>query len=573
MLMEIKGSRWIKCDLHIHTPASFFHGYGDRNNPETWNKFISDLRSLPPEFKMIGINDYLTLDGYKQVIEAKQSGKLPNIETILPIIEFRINRFAGESKLKRVNFHVIFSDKLGVDLIQTQFLNGLSTNYSLEAGNSDISWDGILTSDSLTELGKKIKEKSPNNTTLQSETDLQVGFNNFNVDFEKLEALLGNTRFKGQYLTAIGYREWSDYRWDNGGAAEKRHIINKANLVFLASDSVENLNTAKKSLESQNVNNRLLDCSDSHYFSDTTQKDRIGNCYSWLKIEPTFEGLKQTIFEPEDRIHFSEIRPDQKNAYHTIKTLHFMDSGSVFGEQKLDVSHNLTSIIGGKSTGKSLLANLIAKSSDKEEYLEKIKKSAGSDPLAWLANDVDFHVIWQDEQVTSLQGDESRKITYFPQHYLNQQVDKHKERKELNQLLRNVLIQGSVWREASVIYTRKMSEIDQSISATIHELDSTQEELVKSKNQSRELGASKDIESNIQKLTQDLAKLKDKKVTDDELQKFNELQKGIDTRREEMDKISSASNQMDGLNLDEYLDERLKHEWLFDDLGLRFTTM
>ena len=67
-----RGSNWLKCDLHVHTPASFFHQYGDAQSDDTWNKFIANLEALPAEFKIIGINDYLTLDGYKRVLEVKR---------------------------------------------------------------------------------------------------------------------------------------------------------------------------------------------------------------------------------------------------------------------------------------------------------------------------------------------------------------------------------------------------------------------------------------------------------------------------------------------------------------------
>ena len=47
-----------------------------------------------------------------------------NIELILPVIELRIDKFANVSKdepLKRVNFHVIFSNELTPEIIQEQF--------------------------------------------------------------------------------------------------------------------------------------------------------------------------------------------------------------------------------------------------------------------------------------------------------------------------------------------------------------------------------------------------------------------------------------------------------------------
>ena len=49
-----KGSEWRKWDLHVHTPASIKNSYG-----ADWNRYIAELESLPPEFAVLGINDYL----------------------------------------------------------------------------------------------------------------------------------------------------------------------------------------------------------------------------------------------------------------------------------------------------------------------------------------------------------------------------------------------------------------------------------------------------------------------------------------------------------------------------------
>jgi hypothetical protein len=91
-----RGSDWIKCDLHIHSPSSFFHGYGDRNNPAIWERFLTELEALPDDFKVIGTNDYLTIEGYLRLRDAKAKGRLPKIECILPVVEFRLNRLAGD---------------------------------------------------------------------------------------------------------------------------------------------------------------------------------------------------------------------------------------------------------------------------------------------------------------------------------------------------------------------------------------------------------------------------------------------------------------------------------------------
>ncbi|NJL49628.1 MAG: hypothetical protein HC929_22090 [Leptolyngbyaceae cyanobacterium SM2_5_2] len=134
---SLLGSLWHKWDLHVHTPASIVNYYGgDRD--EVWDNFFSDIESLPKEFKVIGINDYIFVDGYRRVIDAHEKGRMKNIELFLPVIALRIDKF-GQSggKLSCVNYHVIFSNEVKVDDIQEQFLNRLSTKHKLSPDSSE----------------------------------------------------------------------------------------------------------------------------------------------------------------------------------------------------------------------------------------------------------------------------------------------------------------------------------------------------------------------------------------------------------------------------------------------------
>ena len=70
-----RGSQWRKWDLHVHTPVSIVQQYGG-DKPEVWEKFFCELEKLPPEFKVVGISDYLFLDGYRRVRDAKHVGRL-----------------------------------------------------------------------------------------------------------------------------------------------------------------------------------------------------------------------------------------------------------------------------------------------------------------------------------------------------------------------------------------------------------------------------------------------------------------------------------------------------------------
>ena len=99
--MNTRGSEWRKWDLHVHTPASLCSEYGG-DNDEIWEQFIQRIENLPSDIKVLGINDYLFLDGYEKVLKYKKDGRIPNIELLLPVIEFRLKEFVGSKELGRI---------------------------------------------------------------------------------------------------------------------------------------------------------------------------------------------------------------------------------------------------------------------------------------------------------------------------------------------------------------------------------------------------------------------------------------------------------------------------------------
>lgn len=103
-----QGSIWRKWDMHIHTPLSIHQYYGGESK---FDEFITALESLPDDVKIIGINDYYFIDGYEKVMKYKNEGRLPKIEKIFPVLEFRIDTFASasENDFQKINLHVIFN--------------------------------------------------------------------------------------------------------------------------------------------------------------------------------------------------------------------------------------------------------------------------------------------------------------------------------------------------------------------------------------------------------------------------------------------------------------------------------
>lgn len=366
-----KGSHWTKWDLHVHTPYSVYQRFGI-NDDDTWEKYIKDLENLAEDFKVIGVNDYLFLDGYAKLKqEQATNSRLPKLR-LLPVVEFRIEKFAGINfeQLKRINLHVIFSDELPLETIQSQFLNTLEQSYYLESGDP---WTRSINPQSVEELGKKIKSTIPPTELHKYGSDLTEGFNNLNVKEDEIFKSLSKDCFKGKYLVAIGKTEWGELKWTDASIATKKSIINRAHIVFTASKSVTDFEKAKNQLTIQNVNNLLLDCSDAHYLSTDTDKDRIGNCYTWIKANPSFEGLKQILYEPNHRIKISENKP--REPIRKIESLKFNFPSNTFikrnnsnEQQEFCLNHlrdeiffspYFTCLIGGRGTGKSTIINLL----------------------------------------------------------------------------------------------------------------------------------------------------------------------------------------------------------------------
>ena len=374
-----KGSEWRKWDLHVHTPVSLKNNFGG-----DWERFISELEALPAEFAVIGINDYLFLDGYKRLKEEKEkNGRLKNIQTLFPVVEFRIKKFAGVEfrSTTRINLHIIFDPELKPEVIESQFLNTIHGSYALAPNSTSSTWNGVVTRDSLEALGAAIKKTVPADKLKDFGSDLEEGFNNLNVDesaiFERLET---NSFLKGHYLNAVGKSEWDKIAWDDTSIAEKKDIINKANLVFTAAASEDAFNNAKSKLVAQSVNSLLLDCSDAHNFENSADKDRIGNCLTWIKADPTFKGLLQVVNEPNERCFIGSIPPKldlvAKNKTKFISSLQITKKPTAtisevwFDNINLPLNPDMVAIIGNKGKGKSALTDIIGLLGNTKQYGE-----------------------------------------------------------------------------------------------------------------------------------------------------------------------------------------------------------
>ncbi|MBT3748684.1 MAG: hypothetical protein HOG34_06830, partial [Bacteroidetes bacterium] len=107
--------------------------------------------------------------------------------------------------------------------------------------------------------------------------------------------------------------------------------------------------------------------------------DSEGN-FTWIKADPTFEGLKQIVFENTERVTVQNIDPvkDYPKPFFSDLIIQdtkiFADGKVKFNTKKLQLNPNLAAIIGGRGTGKSLLLDAIAKTFNKTQKNKRAEK-------------------------------------------------------------------------------------------------------------------------------------------------------------------------------------------------------
>lgn len=520
--MNARGSTWNKWDLHVHTPDSLVNNYKSNGTDDTWESYIKDLETLPSEIKVLGINDYLFIDGYKKVLEYKNNGRLKNIDLILPVLEFRLARFGGNELFKRINYHVIFSNEISPDIIQSQFLNALSASYKLSPEYDSLSWSGLITRESLIDLGTKIIESSPASQNSNFNSPIIEGFNNLNIEVSQIENILQTSSyFKNKYLTAIGKTEWDRFQWNDNSIAEKKTIINKVNFIFTAAETIDNYNKGKQKLYDNGVNNHLLDCSDAHRntfdTTDISNKNRLGDCNTWIKADTTFEGLKQILFEFDSRVKVQQLKPEEKPGYYVLDSIEFSDDK--FCKQKIEFNQNLNTIIGGRATGKSTLLQIInakIKNGTVNSYIENHMKN--------------ISIKWKDEEESS-----AHDVDYFEQGYMHELAG---DKQALDGLVRDI-VKNNENGDALVNFENSCKSASVELISETTRLFSLMTDITAKNIKIKEMGNSESIKKEIELLNSKLVSTSSTSFTEDKLNEFEILCDFISKSEQEKKKIES----------------------------------
>lgn len=545
-----RGSEWRIWDLHVHTPLSLEHNYQSSHGEDVWDKYIDALENLPDDIKVLGINDYLFIDGYRKILYYKKQGRLSNIDLILPVIEFRLSKFCGNEKFKRINYHIIFSNELTPEQIQQQFLNALTAQYKLSPDCTQ-QWGGVISMDSIKDLGVRIINSVPEDIRKNYGSPLKEGFNNLNLELSVIKKALSNANhiFEGKFITAIGKTEWEDFKWNDNSIAEKKSIINDVDIVFTAAKDIESFNKSKRKLHEQAVNELLLDCSDAHSFADQTDlKDRLGNCKTWIKADTTFEGLKQILFEPEDRVRIQMTKPDEKNIYQVIDSITLDEEEFWRGE--IFLNPNLNTIVGGRSTGKSSLLKAIAAKHDNKEVEE-------DDFIRQHLDGVSIR--WQD-------GNDQlgREIEYFRQSYMH---DIAFDSEKTNRIVDNIIKDKD---EAGLLkaYNEHLAEISKEISEKAFQVFQVQKEKVSVEKSLSEKGNKDGVIRQLDLLKSKAAELqRGNELTQEERNSFDAYLHQIREKKKQIAEIDNDLRVLDKMKNVTPFDPTFKDKWQFSQLS------
>ena len=144
--------------------------------------------------------------------------------------------------------------------------------------------------------------------------------------------------------------------------------------------------------------------------------------------------MKQIVYEPKARIRISTIKPEEKPAYQTIDSVVF--SNPDFSPEPILFNDKLTCIIGGKSTGKSLLLHNMALAIDAAQVKEKVDVTKGCSRIV-----PEIQVKWADGTVSYPNSEQdNHKIVYVPQTYLNRLTDENEEKTEIDVIIHEIVM-------------------------------------------------------------------------------------------------------------------------------------
>ncbi|XOV70572.1 MAG: TrlF family AAA-like ATPase [Verrucomicrobiota bacterium] len=348
-----RGSEWRRWDPHVHTPESKLGSpFGSLN----WNEYVDALETAAAdaEISVIGVTDYMTVDGYeKLLVEHRNNDRLKSVDLLIPNIEFRMMPQTDDGKALNLHLLVDPSEPDHVDQIK-RALRNLKFHYDGQ--------DYGCCKEELIEFGKV---QNPNIT--DDDRAYKFGIEQFKPDQTAIKNWLGREKWlrtnslvgiangkdgiSGLPLDGFGairdeILKWCDFVF-SGNPSDRKHYLGQK-----ASTSTDEIIRQYRSLKP------CIHGSDAHAVETLFKPAEDRFC--WIKSDPSFHGLRQILWEPEDRIHVGKQPPRPTDQSQQIRSVSISNSSGWFSTFFLELNQGLVAVIGEKGAGKTAIADLVA---------------------------------------------------------------------------------------------------------------------------------------------------------------------------------------------------------------------
>ncbi|MDP2647082.1 MAG: AAA family ATPase [Desulfobacterales bacterium] len=354
-----RGSEWRKWDLHIHAPGTKLNDQFTAANGDVWDEYCWRLHNS--DVQAFGITDYFSADGYFSAREKFRERYPDSSKVFFPNIELRTNDVVNKAQ-EEVNIHLVFNPFRPdhEDRIKS-FLVSLKTNKTDGAGRnvraSELTQKSHFEEATTTRafIREALEETYGKGAELLGCVLIVAAANNDGIRAERGK--------KRKHLITDEVDKFSDAFFGNAGNVK----------YFLSTDR------AKDKTEHTEPKPVLSVC-DAHSLSELDE--RLGQVISdsssgivleptWIKSDLTFEGLKQIIFEPRNRVFIGEEpeidRRVREHKTRYIESLHItcIDGyqqdrhGAWFCDEQIVLGKELVAIIGNKGSGKSAVTDII----------------------------------------------------------------------------------------------------------------------------------------------------------------------------------------------------------------------
>lgn len=548
--MFSRGSEWRKWDLHVHTKGTNKNdNFSSIDMPSFCEIFFK--KALENNIQAIGITDYFSIDNYKKIkayvdeidsVAAFSSDEKEKIRKIfiLPNVELRILPATASGGL--INIHCIFNpDDNFIASLENDFFSSLE-----DSGGHKMNRAGLIS------LGKASNPDSDDRNAYKK------GVEEFHLEpstliklfKEKLKLkentiiVVSNSNCDGASSLRKHYQLFEHETGSLDGV--RRNIYTLADAIFSGNPTDRDFFLGDKNgCDAATIIKQCGSLKPCIHGSDAHCEDKLFNPdmnrFCWIKADLSFEGLKQIICEPKDRVKIQSNKPEEKSGYHVIKSVSI---DSDICKQTISLNPNLNTIIGGRSTGKSTLLEIIA---------HKINKTTMSTkPFIADIPDNKIKIIWQDGE----ENDE-RDIDFFKQSHMYE-VARDKQKKDL--LIKGIIDDKDQKNIIKNFYSFCISnkiKIQNDLDALFELQKNVTELKLELKEQGDENGLRKEIISLTEKIDE---AHKQGSATPEELEKYKLLKHEIAKIQQSLTKIETDEAQIHQLMNEDFFDSSFDYK-------------